>query len=140
MLVAMSRPSEALQLLETKVTYFEHSGAIRDAVGQLLMQEEKYKEAAAMFKEASILSEDDLGIRERLGLALYYSKEYREASEILVRLTQNDAYTKRADLLTVLGQCQLNLGKARDARYSLEAASQIDQYNPHIWQSLGRAA
>jgi tetratricopeptide (TPR) repeat protein len=140
MLVAMNRTPDALDLLQAKVVYFEHSGAIRDAVGQLLMQAGKYREAAAMLREATILSEDDLGIRERLALALYHSKEYRESSDILVRLVQNEPYSKRADLFTVLGQCQLNLGKAREARYSFDSASQLDQYNPHVWQCVGRAA
>ena len=67
MLVAMDRSPEALQMLASRVTYFEHSGAIRDAVGQLLVQAGRYHEAAAMFREASILSEDDAGVRERLG-------------------------------------------------------------------------
>ena len=140
MLVAMDRSSEALDLLQGKVTYFEHSGAIRDAVGQLLMNAGKYPEAVAMLREASILSEDDPAIHCRLGVALYYAKEYREASEVLGRLVQTDAYQKRADLFTMLGQCQLNLGKAREARYSFETASQLDQYNAHVWQCLGRAA
>jgi len=140
MLVTMDRSPEALQLLAAKVTYFEHSGAIRDAVGQLLAQGGRYHEAAAMFREASILSEDDAGIRERLALAQYHDKNYREASEILVRLLQTDAFLKRTDLFVVLGECQLNLGKSREARYSFETASQLDQYDPHIWVCLGRAS
>jgi tetratricopeptide (TPR) repeat protein len=140
MLVAMNRSSEALDLLQGKVTYFEHSGAIRDAVGQLLMEAGRWTDAAAMLREASILSEDDNGIRERLAIALYHTKEYREAADILSRLVASDAYAKRADLFTVLGQCQLNIGKAREARYSFETATELDPYNAHTWQCLGRAA
>ncbi|HEX4793030.1 MAG TPA: tetratricopeptide repeat protein, partial [Humisphaera sp.] len=140
MLVAMDRSPEALQMLASRVTYFEHSGAIRDAVGQLLVQAGRYHEAAAMFREASILSEEDAGVRERLALAQYQDKNYREASDILVRLVQTEAFSKRTDLFTVLGECQLALGKSREARYSFESASQLDQYDPHIWQCLGRAS
>ena len=140
MLVALDRSPEALTLLQGKVVYFEHSGAIRDVVGQLLMQAGRYKEAAASFREASILAEDDQGIRERLASALFHSNEYREAAEILARLVQQDGFTKRVDLFTMLGECQLALGKPRDARYSFESASNLDQYSAHIWQCLGRAA
>jgi Flp pilus assembly protein TadD len=140
MLVALDHAAEALTLLQGKVVYFEHSGAIRDVVGQLLMQAGRYPEAVVSFREASILAEDDQGIRERLASALFHVNEYREAAEILARLTQLEAFAKRADLFTMLGECQLGLGKSREARYSFETASGLDQYNAHIWQCLGRAA
>src|SRR5271170_7281393 len=44
MLVVLNRPVEALELLQAKVVYFEHSAAIRDAVGQLLVQQGRYAE------------------------------------------------------------------------------------------------
>ena len=70
MLVALDRRPEAIALLQQKVTYYEHSGAIRDAVGLLLVQEHRYPEAVEMLRRASILSPDDLTIREHLGLAM----------------------------------------------------------------------
>ena len=73
------------------MNYFEHSGAIRDAVGQLLVQAGKLPEAVAMFREASILSEDDNGIRERLAMALYQIKEYREAADLFSSAGANRA-------------------------------------------------
>ena len=140
MLVALDRSPEALTLLQGKVVYFEHSGAIRDVVGQLLMQAGRYPEAVASFREASILAEDDQGTRERLASALFHNNEFREAADILSRLVQTDAFNKRADLFTMLGECQLALGKPREARYSFESASSLDQYDAHIWECLGRAA
>jgi Flp pilus assembly protein TadD len=140
MLVAMDRMPEAMELLQTKVTYFEHSGAIRDAVGQMLMQAGRPKDAAAMFREASILSENDLTVRERLALALYASKEYRDATEVLARLVQEPTYAKRADLFAILGDCQLQEGHAREARQTFETATQLDAYSVNAWQCLGRAA
>jgi Flp pilus assembly protein TadD len=140
MMVAMNHSAEALDMLKGKVVYFEHSGTIRDAVGQLLMEAGRYEEAVPMFREASILSEDDLGIHERLAMALFHTKRYRQSAEILSRLVQNDGYSKRTDLFLVLAQCQLAIGKPRDARYSVETATQLEPYNAHAWQCLGRAS
>ena len=53
MLVALDRQSEALDLLQNKVVFFENSAVIRDAVGQLLVQSHKYKEAADILRQAS---------------------------------------------------------------------------------------
>jgi tetratricopeptide (TPR) repeat protein len=140
MLVAMNRINDALLLLQARVTYFEHSGAIRDAVGQLMMQQGRFAEAVAMLREASILAEDDPGIHERLALALYRNKDYREASEVISGLVQTDPFSKRVDMFTLLGECQLQLSRPREARASFETASQLDPYSAHTWQCLGRAA
>src|SRR5690606_18442747 len=99
MLVTLDRPLEALSLLREKLPNFEHSPALRDAIGQLLIGQGRYDEAVEMLRQATVLATDDLAIRERLGLALVYAKRYREAHEVLSRLVREDRYARRADLL-----------------------------------------
>jgi tetratricopeptide (TPR) repeat protein len=140
MLVVMGRQEEALRGLQEKVTFFENSGVIRDAVGQLLMQFHKYGEAADVLRQATILTPDDLTIQEHLALALYYAHRYPDAIETLQRLTKNESGAKRADLFLVLGRSQLEIGKLRDARASLEKSAQLDDSNGGVWLALGRAA
>ena len=140
MLVAMNQPAQALQLLQSKVAYFENSGSIRDAVGQLLMQSGRYAEAVEMFRQASILAEDDDTVRERLATAYFESKQYRPATETLERLVSKDSYSKRADLFDMMGECRMNLGDAHGARVAYETATELSPYSAHLWQSLGRAA
>jgi Flp pilus assembly protein TadD len=82
MLVFMDRAPEALAMLQERVIYFEHSAVIRDAVGQLLMQEGRYREAADMFRQASILATDDMVIREHLALALEVIDPPREPERL----------------------------------------------------------
>ena len=139
MLVALGRVPEALTLLQSKVSYFENSPAIRDAVGQLLVQTGKYPEAIRMYRQASILSEKDDGIRERLAMAYYYNKQYKECAEVLTRITATEPYSKRADLLQLQGECQLQVGNAHGAVRSFTAASEANVYSAKIWQDLGRA-
>jgi Tfp pilus assembly protein PilF len=139
MLVALDHADEALQLLQARVVFFEQSGAIRDAVGELLVQQGRYSEAVEVLRQASILDEQDATIREHLALALYYNKEYRDSAQVLERLLADPERAERADLLTALGQCQLQLGKVRDARYTLERASQLCGSSAAIWLALARA-
>jgi superkiller protein 3 len=139
-MVSMGRPDEALSLLQQKVVFFEYSATIRDAVGQLLMQKEKYHEAADMLRQASILAVEDNGIREHLAMACFYDKQYGDASELLGRVVHDDRFAKRVDLYLVMGECQLKLNKPRDARDSFEVASQIAPNNAAVWTGLGKAA
>jgi Flp pilus assembly protein TadD len=92
MLVALERAPEALTLLQSKVTYFENSSTIRDAVGQLLLQRGRYAEAVDMFRQASVLAEEDNSVRERLATAYFYNKQYRQAAEVLTRQTANEPF------------------------------------------------
>src|SRR4051812_32230877 len=48
MLVDMDRADEALALLQDKVVFFEHSAVIRDAAGELLLQQKRFPEAVEM--------------------------------------------------------------------------------------------
>jgi tetratricopeptide (TPR) repeat protein len=139
-LVMLNRVDEALALLQTRADYFEHSGTIRDAIGQLLMQKKNYADAARAFRQASILTEDDNGIKERLAMALYQSQQYREAIDVLNKLVTLDAFARRGDIFVILAECQLQLGQGREARLSFETASQVDPLSPSVWRGIGRAA
>ena len=140
MLVAMDKAPDALAMLQEKVVYFEHSAAIRDSVGQLLVGQKQYAAAVAMLSQASVLTPDDLTIKEHLGLALFYAREYDEASIVLARLVKDERYANRADLHATIGECLCNLGKFREAREAFEVATKIDPSSAGIWLGLGKSA
>jgi Flp pilus assembly protein TadD len=140
MLVEMDRQGEALTLLQGKVQYYENNAAIRDAVGQLLMQAKRYSEAAALFREASVLEDGEPGFKERLGLAMFYDRQYADAIDVLSKLVQREGYTERADLLCALGESQLQMSMPRDARQSFDLATRHGASNIKAWLGLGRAA
>lgn len=139
-LVVLNRGGEALDLLKQKVVYFEHSAAIRDAVGQLLVEQGRYREGAEMLREASILATDDQTIRDHLAFALFYAKQYGESSQVFVRLLRDEGFAKRADVRGALAECQAQAGQLRDARASFETAAQLDATNVGYWLGLGRVA
>jgi tetratricopeptide (TPR) repeat protein len=139
MLVVLNRSDEALAMLQTKVIYFENSAVIRDACGQLLMQKGKYAQASDMFRQASVLVSDDMAIRERLAMAQYRNKEYREASETLARVLKDEKMRTRADLHMALGECYLQVNRSRDAREAFEFATQSAPQNAQAWLGLGKA-
>ena len=139
-LVTLDRSAEALKLLQGKVAYFENSAAVRDMIGQLLCQAKRYKEASDVLRQASVLSADDVSIRERLAMALYHGKQYREAADVLGRLAADDRYATRSDVLSALGQCQLENGRPREARTTFERVVELEPASAHAYLGLGRAA
>jgi Flp pilus assembly protein TadD len=140
MLVDLARADEALALLTDKLQYFENSAAVRDATGQLLTQQGKHREAVEMFRQASVLEESEPSFKERLALALYYDKQYKEAGDVLSKLVAAEPYAKRADLLAALGECQLQTGQFREARQTFENATRSDASSAKAWLGLGKAA
>jgi tetratricopeptide (TPR) repeat protein len=140
MLVALDRQPEALSLLQSKVVYFEHSAVIRDAVGLLLMQQGQYDQAVDMLRRASILGADDATIREHLATALYYQKHYSDCADVLSRLVKEDHYQDRPDLILMLGECQMQTGRAGDALANFQAAADAMPTLPGVWLAIARAA
>lgn len=140
LLVTLDRRNEALQILQEKLSYFENSAPIRDAVGQLLVHSGQYTLAARVLRQAAILAPEEAGIREHLALALFYGREYREAALVLEKLIQEERYRTRADLLTALGEAQLHLNRPRDARDNFEVASQLNPGSVAVWINLAKAA
>ena len=140
MLVTMDRSDEALAILQEKVVYFEHSAGIRDAVARLLMQKGRHREAVDLFRQATILTPEEISFKEGLGLALYYAKQHKAAAEVLVQLVTMEIYENRPDLRIALGESQLQTGKYRDARENFEAAARLQPGNAGIWLGLARSA
>ncbi len=126
MLVSIDRAPEALALLQDKVSQFENSAVLCDAVGMLLSQQHRDAEAIDMLQRATILAPDDKGIREHYALELLRLHNYPEAADQLHRLlsppapdpynlpdptevAKSDPYATRADLWLALGQCQMEM-------------------------------
>jgi tetratricopeptide (TPR) repeat protein len=139
MQVAMGKRDEALSMLQAKAAYFEHSGEIRDEIGLLLEQENRHAEAVEMFRHAEVLNGDDLTIKEHLAMALFHTSEYSEAASILAELVTKEKYDHRPDLLSVLGECQLQTGHAGDAVLSFQQASEMTPDAIGVWLGLARA-
>lgn len=139
-LVALGRTPEAYQCLQDKVAFFEHNAVLRHMMGQLLVDLERYPEAIDSLRRASILATDDPGIREDLGMALFYNRQYREAGDIFGRLLKDDKLAKRADLWIAQGECQMQIGRPGEARASFDTATQLNPASSAAWLSLGKAA
>lgn len=138
MLVAMNCSPDALALLRGKLDFFEHNPVIHQTIGQILLDQGNYAEAVGAFRQASILSPDDLNIREHLAMAQFQNKQYREAGDIYARLLQDESAGRRADLWLAQGECQMQTGRMRDARNSFDKATELSPTSTQAWLSLAK--
>lgn len=139
-LVLLDRRSEALACLSAKVVYFEHSAALRDAVGQLMMQEKRYADAADMFRQAVILSGNEAAIRERWAIACFMKGDYQRTIDVLNLLVTLPSHDQRAGLFSVLGEAQLQLGRNLDARVNFQHCTELDPSLTDGWLGMAKAA
>jgi Tfp pilus assembly protein PilF len=140
MMVSMDHRTEAIALLQEKMTYFEHSATIRDAVGELLVQDGQYSRAVDTLREASILNTDDLSVRTHLAMACFMDKQYRDAVDLFTRLMRDPTYDGRADIHLADGECLMQLNKLADARAEFEAACRLDPSSTEAWLGVAKAA
>ena len=154
MLVALDRRPEATKLLLSRVVYFEHSAAIRDAIAQLLQQSGALTQAVEFYRQASALDGEDAGIRERLGVALYQAGQWREAIAQLDRVaavaatrtpgsdraTATSEATPRVDLMLAAAECELALDDAAAARRRFEDVRVIEPANADAWLGVAKAS
>jgi Tfp pilus assembly protein PilF len=140
MMIQVGQAAEAISLLEGRLAYFEHSGPIRDMLGGLYLQHSRVKEAVAIFQQATILSPDDLDIREHYVRALFRAQQYRDCIGELTRLMKDDVFGKRADLHLLLGECYLQTGNTRDAKAEFETAADLSPDMVAAWLGIAKAA
>ncbi len=139
MLVELRKPADALALLQSKSAFFEHSGVLRDEMGQILVQLKQLDQAIPILREASILASDDSTIREHLAFALHGGQHFAEAAEVFARLAKDPAYEKRADVLAALGDCQFQINQLHEAIASYRSATQLQPNCAGYWMALARA-
>jgi tetratricopeptide (TPR) repeat protein len=139
-LVALDRTKEALSFLQEKLATFDNSPVIRDLAGQLLMQQGQHREAVEMFRTASLLATEDLGLKERWAVAMFYDKQYRESADLLARILRDERTSARVDLTVMHGEALLHLDRVAEARSVFETAAVIAPESPLAWQGVAKAA
>lgn len=140
MMVQLDDADGALAMLKDRVTYFEHSAAIRDAIGQLLEGTGDLPGAIEFYRQASVLDAADLGTRERLGLALFQQGDYRDALSQFNRILREAEGAKRSDLKIAAGECELHLNAPSDARRRFDDVVLHDPTDALGWFGIAKAS
>jgi tetratricopeptide (TPR) repeat protein len=139
-LVAMDRDAEALAFLQESQARFENSAEVRAGIGQVLMKQRRFVEAADVLRQAVLLAPEDDLVREHLARCYFRANKPQETIETIERLLRRDEHKERADLYTMLGECYLAVGRPVDARAAFETASNLQPGNVGYTLNLAKAA
>jgi superkiller protein 3 len=139
-MVALEQLPDAVTLLRERLDAFDSSGALRDALGQLLVQQGEYEEAVPMLRQAMLLSPDDQTVREHLAMAQFYDKDFVGASINFERLVKDEKLKTRVDLVTAYGECLLQNGRPREARDQFERAAELEPNSASIALNLAKVS
>lgn len=116
MLVELDRRDEAMDLLQSKLTYFDQNASIRAAIGHLYAMQGRPDQAVRFFRQASLLDPESFKFKEELSLALLAAGQNQEAVELLKQLVEDPQAEGRRDLQRALAQAQTELGRIEEAR------------------------
>lgn len=140
MLVATERLGEAKQLFESKLVYFDQNAAIRVAIAQIELMQDRPEQAAHMFREASILQPEALQIREDLAFAQLAAGDSDAAIATLRDLIHQPEYVDRDDLQRLLAEAYMEAGRAGEAREIFLKLGRRDPSDVDAWIGLAQAA
>jgi tetratricopeptide (TPR) repeat protein len=137
-LVSLGRPTEAMELVTSRLTDFEQNATLRALAGGIYMMLGRFEEATTSYREASRISPDDSRLKMQLGLALTFAKNYQEAETVLASVGGHDA--PDPSVLAALGRCRLALGDGDGAKEVLRKVVDAEPNRARSWVLLARAS
>lgn len=140
MLAQLGRGDEAIALMSDKLIYFEHSAALRMAIGRVQMKQRNFDQAIRMFNQAYVLAADDPNTLEQLAMAEYAAGRFTDALFHLKQLMKHDEMAERRDLRVALGDCYQITRRHKEAREVFLKLTHEDDTDVDAWIKLGQAA
>jgi len=140
MLVASDLADEALQMIESKLIYFEYKPGLNAAVGGLYMMRRDFAKAIEYLYEAHMLEPDDARMLEQLAMAELAAGQANQAVRHLEQLTRDPVNSHRNDLRRTLASAYLRSGRIGDSRDIYKRMTRKDPSDVESWINLGEIA
>ena len=155
-LIATGEFEQARQLVEPRMTYFEHNAALRQLQAQIALLQGDAKRATALYAEARLLAPDDLALLEQMMWSQYAAGMYGQCHETIKRLqemrtqmasraaprpngsrTVEDFSATRTDLLHLEARCLNMMGRTTEAREIYIELARLRPADAVVWVELG---
>ena len=135
-LIALGEFEQAKQLIEPKLSYFEHNAALRQLQGQIALLQGDAKRAAVLYGEARLLNPDDDALLEELMWAQYAAEQYGACHQSAKQLADK-AKSPRADLIHLQARCMTMMNRGPEARELYIELTRMRPADPDVWSELG---
>ncbi len=137
MLIHVGRGDEALELLRSRLTYFDQNAAMRTAIGHIHLMRNEPAQAADFFRQALVLQPENVQLLENLALAEIAADQAEQGVKHLEQLLARKDYAGRTDLQRLLARGYERLGRPAMAKsVYLKLAKDQPEESDH-WLRLG---
>lgn len=140
MLVSAGNRDEAIELLESKTTYFDQSAALRASLGYLYRMEGQADLAVNALREASLLDPEDVRLREELAIVQLQAGQPKDAAQTLRVLLEEPGHQERDDLRRKLATAYIQTNNLQAARQVYVDLTQRKQATGDDWVKLAQLA
>ncbi|MHC4208921.1 MAG: tetratricopeptide repeat protein [Planctomycetota bacterium] len=138
-MLALGQFDAAKRLVEVKLAYFEHNGAMRHLLAQIAMLQDDPAAAVRLYGEARRLDPENEPLLEELAQAQYaagaYGDCYRSAKEL-----QETTDADRPDLMLLEARCLAFMDRLPEARSLYLALTGLRPTDADVWIELGGVA
>jgi tetratricopeptide (TPR) repeat protein len=137
--ISLGRLDEAQAILESKIVYFEQTAAVRVALARIASLKNDYPAACKYYRDAVTLTPDDKSLARTYAESLFYAARFADAAPLLEDIRKNPDLADRANVLTMLGQCYLELHRPQDARNCFQEVIRLEPNDNLAYINLGKA-
>lgn len=136
MLIELDRTDDAIQMLESRLTYFDQNSALRAALGHFHIMNGRPDQAARYFRRAALLDPDNVKLHEELALAQLAAGETDAAIKALRQLLRDPEHEDRRDLRLTLARAHQDAGQVKEAREHFLVLARGDRAEVGDWLRL----
>lgn len=149
MYINMDKFDAAMDLLRSKLTYFEQTVGICAGIGQIYMLQHQFDKAAEYYQKASLLDPDDLALQEELASACIAAGQINQAVSILQSLVglvdelqqvEGVNQINRRTLQFALAECYFLQQRYREAESIYISLTRKNATDVEAWIKLGELA
>lgn len=138
MKICLGQLDDAEKILLDKVTFFEQSAALRVALAKIQMLRGNYAKATQYYRDAILMSPDDIILRQNYAEAIFLAGRYQTAIVVLEELNRDVKIKEKTSIRILLGQCYARVNRLREARLCFSDLTQQDPGNAAAWFNLAK--
>lgn len=136
--ISLGQIDAAEKTLLDKLAFFEQTPAVRVALGRIQVLRGNYAKATQYYRDAILMSPDDIGLRQNYAEAIYMSGKYSTAIVVLEELARDPKVKEKNSILMLLGQSYAQVNRLREARMCFSDMTQANPGNTMAWFHLAK--
>jgi len=139
-LVAMDRLREAHHQIDSYMSLAGDEAGMYELAGRVAMLGGEHARAVQYYQQACDVDYKNEAYREMLARSQFHAGLHPGAIATLKQLAQTENYRDQAWVHAMLGDCQMALNRAIEARQTYFRATQLSPAKADVWTKLGQAS